>query len=249
MEKPSIHRKEVKRAWWYRCIRSVNWFCYQYWWVVLILFLSFLLCWYLFCFKASSFNACASSDELNQRISSVNRAIDNCCDCNDIKVPNEGISFPADYLIITYQFDQEGGIDLDTRTRIMRPFSTDEIGFCKANNSSEFLIWSGDNRGYGVESCLVDLTRFKSNDRLEISCGAVWWEQRNSGNMSIDIRAYKGGTMSLKDFQFLNNGGKETAFKSFSSNISLNNIFCASNQIIGIISYDKQTEKLFFTPN
>ena len=86
MEKPSIHRKEVKRAWWYRFFRSINWFCYQYWWFVLVLFLSFLLCWYLFCFKSSSLNtnSCANYDELNQRISSVNSAIDNCCDCKTI---------------------------------------------------------------------------------------------------------------------------------------------------------------------
>ena len=115
--------------------------------------------------------------------------------------------------------------------------------------SSDFLIWSGDNTGSGVESCLVDLTKFRPNDRVEVSCGALWYSTRNSGNMSIDIRAYKGGIMMKEGYQFVNSGGEETAFTSFSSNISLNNKDCMSNEIIGIISYDKQTESLFFTPN
>lgn len=235
------------QPWWMRLIRSISWFSFRYWWFVWLLFLIALLFFYLKCFNTENKN-CENTNKIEQ-IRQLDSLLNKCCNCDYTEIPEEAISFPADFLIITYQFDQEGGKDLDTRTRILRPIRTDEIGWCKPSFSSEFLFWSGDNTGYGVESCLVDLTKFRSNDRIEINCGAFWYNNRESGNMSIDIRAYKGGVMTNEGFQFVNNGGEETAFTSFTANISANSKECFSNEVIGIISYDKQTESLFFTPN
>jgi len=235
------------QPWWMRLIRSISYFSYRYWWFVWFLFLLFIL---LFIFKCYNRKPETSNDNLSysERFNSIDSLIYNCCDCFE-EIPEGALSFPADYLIITYQFNQIGGKDLDTRTQITSPIQTNQLGYCKPVFSSDYIIWSGDNTGYGVESCLIDLTKFQKNDRIEISCGAIWWGKRKSGDMSIDIRAYKGGQMSKEGFQFKNNGGTETAFSSFSDNISLKSQKCSSNELIGTISYDKRAEALFFTPN
>lgn len=236
------------QPWWMKLIRSISYFSYRYWWFVWFLFLLVILLFIFKCCNHSPKVICKEESNYIERLKTIDSLLYNCCDCNK-EIPKDALSFPADYLIITYQFDQSGGKDLDTRTQILSPIQTNELGWCKTYFSSEYIIWSGDNTGYGVESCLIDLTKFNLNDRIEISCGALWWGNRNSGDMSIDVRAYKGGQMSKDGFQFKNIGGAETAFTSFSDNISLVSKTCSSNELIGKISYDKRAESLFFTPN
>ena len=66
--------------------------------------------------------------------------------------------------------------------------------------------------------------------------------------MSLDVSAYKGGSMSLANFQFSNTGGDKTGFLSFVENIS-RNFGCGSKseaQDIGEITYHKPSQTLYF---
>lgn len=158
------------------------------------------------------------------------------------------IVFLADYIVITYQFNSSNGLDLDSKTKIISPIQTNVVGYCKSNNAVPYLYWGGDNEGTGVESCYVDLTEFNPTDIVRINCAAVWYSQRNNGNMSIDIRAYLGGTMVLNGFGYQNVGGTQTNFTSFSRNVSLQTSSCVDGENIGVISYNKSNNQLTFTP-
>ena len=171
--------------------------------------------------------------------------MDSCCDCREA-FKNQ--VFEADYLIVTYQFDRNGGKDLDTKTQITSPINSLPLGFCDGktrNISQSSIIWSGDNTGYGVESCLIDLTQFSPEALVRVLCKATWYGTRLSGNMSIDIRAYLGGVMNLSNYQFFNSGGQLTAELSFNENVNSPKQ-CPIDEVIGTISYDKLSMKLDF---
>tara|TARA_B110000285_G_C15070872_1_gene587855 strand:+ start:183 stop:809 length:627 start_codon:yes stop_codon:yes gene_type:complete len=207
-----------------------------------------LFWWFCPCKESANINSCDNAD-VNQHLNDITDLIDSCCDCD--KIINESNQvFKADFLIITYQFDSNGGKDLDIKTQIISPLNSLPVGFCdklNANLSQRNISWSGDNTGYGVESCLIDLKQFQNNANVEILCKAKWWNEKKSGNMSIDIKAYLGGEMKLdRNYQFFNTGGELTAELSFNENVNDLGDFCPIEEIIGTVSYDKLTMKLDF---
>jgi len=246
----SNHNKARTRKWWYRGIRSGSWFSFRYYWFAWLCFLlgSVLLLYFLYTqYQNKKVNHCA--DLSLKTIHSINDALDNCCNCQNEDTNNSHV-FSADYLVITYQFDQNGGKDLDTKTEITTPTHIGPLGWGQGNNDmGAGLTWSGDNTGYGVESCFVDLTKFGTKDLVTIQCAAFWFSRRASGEMSLDVRAYEGGTMKLMHpFQFVNEGGNETAFVSFNGNVRAEGKNKNLAESIGYITYDKKTKRLTFNP-
>jgi hypothetical protein len=153
--------------------------------------------------------------------------------------------------IITYHFDRSSGLDLDTKTEITSPRNIGPLGFFhrgNINKAKPHLIWSQDNTGYGVESCLIDLTQFGANDLVSAECSAVWYSNRLSGDMSLDVKAYEGGTMSLSNFQWSNTGGRQTAETSFEGNVKNTGQKVNLLEQVGKITYDKRKKKLTFEP-
>ena len=241
-------RKVVLRnnKWWYRYIRGMNWFSFRYWWFNWLTFFGcvVLFWWFCPCTDPTDDISCDNSS-INQYLNDISTVMDSCCDC---RVASNNQVFEADYLIVTYQFDRNGGKDLDTKTQITSPINSLPVGFCNRktrNISQSSIIWSGDNTGYGVESCLIDLTQFSPEALVRVLCKATWYGTRLSGNMSIDIRAYLGGVMNLSNFQFFNSGGQLTAELSFNENVNSPKQ-CPIDEVIGTISYDKSSMKLDF---
>lgn len=80
-----IHsRFEVQRPWWYRTLRAIGGFCYRYWWLVWLIFLTYLLCWYLFCYRNSP-ECCQGEMILQQGINRLNNSLDSCCNCKPVQ--------------------------------------------------------------------------------------------------------------------------------------------------------------------
>ena len=233
--------------WWYKRIRANNWFSFRYWWFNWLIFLGgiFLFWWLCPCTQPESSVSCDNSN-FNQHLNDISSILDSCCACHEIA---ENQIFEADYLIITYQFDMNGGKDLDTKTQLISPRNSLPVGYCDKgdrNTHQNEIIWSGDNREYGVESCLIDLTKFSTNAVVKVVCKAKWWQIKSSGNMSIDIKAYLGGQMDLRDYQFFNIGGELTTELSFSERVTDLGSTCPINETIGTVSYDKGTMRLEF---
>ena len=163
---------------------------------------------------------------------------------------DEGHFVDADFLIVTYYFDSISGKDLDTRTRLINPVSSDTLGyfglFLKNEfNSSGYLSWAGDNRGFGAESCLIDLRKFSNDDIIQVECSAFWWTERFNGNITLDIRAFKGGTVHQIGREFVNSGGNQKGYFRYPDNITEQSKYERfPGQYIGTITYNKEINYL-----
>ena len=106
-----------------------------------------------------------------------------------------GFVFDADYIVVTYAFND--GTDLDTRTRVTVPDIgqnnlSDYIGWCcsfEYPSGAPILTWGGDNTGVGFESVLIDLIQFKndypSQNIITITTNAAWYGTPGSNPVYI----------------------------------------------------------------
>jgi hypothetical protein len=128
-------------------------------------------------------------------------------------------TFDADYIVLTYAFND--GTDLDTRTRVTVPdigqnTLPDYIGWCCSEqwptSGTPILTWGGDNTGTGFESVLIDLIQFKSDypgqNIITINANAGWYGDIGTNPVYIQAKLYKGGTMIAvpDDYTFVNEG-------------------------------------------
>jgi hypothetical protein len=244
----------LKSKWWGKSIRNNSWFSFRYWWfnyLVWTALISLLLFFILKKSPADTVFNCSQKESIDSLIVNIRRDLDQCCNCRKEIIPpldSNEIFLPADYIIITYQFDASGGSDLDTRTKIISPIAGRNLGYCYPK-PTEGLHWGGDNKGYGVESVYIDVNHFEENEVIEVLCKAWWYERKDSGKMSLDIRAYKGGTMRLEKekFQFINIGGEEVGnVISFPHKINMFHNSCGNAEKIGILKFDRATQILSF---
>ena len=78
MRKISAH---TKRKWWYRSIRSMNWFSFRYWWFVWLLFLLAILLFALKCCTHQETKSCGDAYNFNERFRTIDSLLYNCCEC------------------------------------------------------------------------------------------------------------------------------------------------------------------------
>lgn len=135
--------------------------------------------------------------------------------------PDGSVIADADFLVIRYVFTPADGQDLDTRTRIYSPLLAPPnfLGWARSDYverpggvlGSIYAQWGGDNTGYGVESVLVDVREVAAEFPtavMSIETRAFWYAEQNEGSsclLTVDV--YKGGAMSLADYEFSNLGG------------------------------------------
>jgi hypothetical protein len=243
-----------KSKWWVSLIRNNSWFSFRYWWFNYLVWAALISLLLFFILKKSPSDSvfnCSQKESIDSLVVNIRRDLDQCCNCRKEIIPpldSNEIFLPADYIIITYQFDASGGSDLDTRTKIISPIAGRNLGYCYPK-PTEGLHWGGDNKGYGVESVYIDVNHFEENEVIEVLCKAWWYERKDSGKMSLDIRAYKGGTMRLEKekFQFINIGGEEVGnVISFPHKINMFHNSCGNAEKIGILKFDRATQILSF---
>jgi len=75
-------RNKIKndRPWWYKSIRSINYFCYKYWWLICLLFILFLLLYFLY------FCPCSNEKTCKEKKFDYSKIL-NCCSCDTIVPP------------------------------------------------------------------------------------------------------------------------------------------------------------------
>jgi len=133
-------------------------------------------------------------------------------------VPGD-FTFDADYIVVTYAFND--GTDLDTRTRVTVPnigqnTLADYIGWCCLSEwpttGTPILTWGGDNTGTGFESVLIDLIQFKNDypgqNIITIQTNAAWYGTVGTNPVYMQAKLYKGGTMVADpdNYTFVNEG-------------------------------------------
>jgi phage gp46-like protein len=157
----------------------------------------------------------------------------------------EPIPLDADTLVITYSFTEANGRDLDTRTRLLAPLTTQDVGWSRQSDQLPWLDWGGDNTGYGVESVVIYADIINNSypgQNIEVELRCFWYSVRSDGNMSVDIVAYKGGTISQLGFGFINTGGQQVAMLSRSANVVTQTSSNHDGETVGIFRYNRASQ-------
>lgn len=135
-----------------------------------------------------------------------------------------------DYLVMRYYWSDTDGKDLDTVTCFTntqlkvssRDLDYSGVGYGQSSFTglSDYLQHGGDNTSSGAESALADFNNLCSEENLIffkkngiktiiMNFYANWYNTKGDGNVEVDFIAYKGGTMSKAEgeYVFTNEGG------------------------------------------
>lgn len=130
----------------------------------------------------------------------------------ETRIIEESIFRDSDYLVFKYNFTGTEGTDLDTRTKLLTPVVVGPYGFGSSQNTNasqgtifdmnNYLNWSGDNTGTGLESIMINIKKIKQDFPLATELkfnAAAWWFINNpdGGNMNMNAESYKGGEMTI----------------------------------------------------
>lgn len=157
-----------------------------------------------------------------------------------------------DNLILRYNWTADDGRDFDTMTVINgtgltinnKKVDDYNVGYGSGNTNSNFvLMHGGDNRISGDETCLIRMGDICSEENLltmktngvksfYIDIYGLWYDSKNKGNITIEMTAYKGGTVSLgtgdNAFKWIVNGGEKVLTTTLSTNVNAF-VNCSSN--------------------
>lgn len=139
-----------------------------------------------------------------------------------IQISNKDVLL-ADFddLIITYEWGEDDGVDLDTATRIgYKELNSDTVkyikyvGFGQTNNDTFYTKYGGDNRTSGNETSVIRLKEYLNNyhtgvqkQYIQIEARANWFEEKGTNHKCImKYSGYKGGDISQSGFIFTSSG-------------------------------------------
>lgn len=180
------------------------------------------------------------------------------------KGQQQAITFDADYIMLRYIFTD--GRDLDTRTRIITPTTSDYLGWARLSRFPDspadiILDWGGDNTGGGsptgssAESILINLINYEaaypSNALIELECRCFFYGDLGIEPVTVEATLWKGGTVikGTPAFQYSNSTATNTAvIDSVSKVITLETTDSTSNgEYIATFSYNTTTNLGQFT--
>lgn len=167
---------------------------------------------------------------------------------------------PFDYLVVRYIWTDLAGRDLDTFTGFINTgtvYDNDWVGFGQgdpkvpgsAPDATAYLFWASDNTASGVEAVLINPKQFVIDNpgtatEIQVRLNAVWWSQRLTGDVQVQLTTYLGGTMSKSGFDFVNTGGVLVDSITLGTNVdrlsTSKNIADSTN--VAIARYNKTTK-------
>lgn len=166
-----------------------------------------------------------------------------------------------DFMAVRYHWQQSAGSDLDTITGFENNGTTSDniyVGYGQPNltvpankipQTEAYLWWAGDNTGVsGYECILIGIEEFvasfpASPNIIEVGLYAVWYGGPGSGDFTVELVTYKGGTMSLQGTNFINTGGTEVSSNMIPVHTLIHNQahVPAEAYKVGTLKYNKTT--------
>jgi hypothetical protein len=140
--------------------------------------------------------------------------------------------FDADYIILTYQFND--GQDLDIKVRVANPDigqntvakyigypgTADHIDVWP-QSGRPILQWGGDNTGTGLESVLIDVVAFQlaypTTSKIVVDLRASWFVAVGVNPVSVIAKMYTGGTVAA-------NAQRNFTCTGFSNSSTINSV-------------------------
>lgn len=168
-----------------------------------------------------------------------------------------------DFMSVRYHWNVGDGTDLDTMVGFENngtSYDSIYVGYGQPNatvpanmvpQADAYLWWGSDNTsGSGYEAVLIGLKKFvndfpSSPDVVEVGLYAVWYGPPQSGDFTVELVTYKGGTMSLSGTDFVNTGGVQVSSNTVQVNTKLmnNSPHNPSNMYkVGSVKYTKSTQ-------
>ncbi|WP_295801719.1 hypothetical protein [Mucilaginibacter sp.] len=165
-----------------------------------------------------------------------------------------------DSMTVKYAWDH-GGTDLDIMVGFENNGTTDDfiyVGYGQPNitlppdtapGTNAYLWWETDNQTItGSENVLVGVNQFIAGhtglpDVIEVGLYAVWFGQPVSGDFTVTLTTYKGGTMSQSGTDFVNTGGTQVSVNTINANTQIhNNLHTPANAYkVGTLKYTRST--------
>ena len=150
----------------------------------------------------------------NVTISGVTTTGNRCPAQNELTASVVQIQNP-DYIVLKYYWTSNDGIDLDTATEFINSsisgLDYQPIGWDLDSNVLNVLRFGGDNTASGNETALINLAVLRGYSGLaavsQADMYANWYGTKLNGNVTIELKAYQGGTMSQSGFSWINTGG------------------------------------------
>lgn len=129
-----------------------------------------------------------------------------------------------DYLVASYEWDDNSGKDFDTATCFLNTglagVDNQLVGWSRnmATTSwqvGDYLTHGGDNMRSGQEAVLIDMNELLSESNfpklpedIMIGIWGNWYETKGTGAVTVRYVAYKGGRMYRDGYGFINRGGE-----------------------------------------
>lgn len=167
-----------------------------------------------------------------------------------------------DFMTVRYHWNEGAGSDLD----ILVGFENNEtaydgtyIGYGHPNDTvpaetlpkaSAYLWWGSDNNsGSGYEDVLIGMKKFTADfpaspDVVEVGLYAVWYGAPVTGDFTVELVTYKGGSMSLSGTDFINTGGAQVSTHTINANTQISNhLHTPGNAYkVGSVKYTRSTQ-------
>lgn len=165
--------------------------------------------------------------------------------------PNTAINFSdfrnkfkirAGHVMITYTFTD--GNDMDTRTRIVMPSTSQYVGWGQNNTIGDYLFFGGDNTGVGTESALINMgalsSAFGGLTKVKIDCRAQWYDRPGANPVVLSLVLWEGGTPVKSGFAWENPTAVHAAtINSLGKVVSLQSTNTSSlGDRVGVLVYD-----------
>ena len=106
------------------------------------------------------------------------------------------------------------GFSGDTMTVCLSPNTvySGVVGWAKSSTDAGMLQWGGDNTRDGVECVFIDAdvmkTVYPDQQEFEIFLNSFWYNQKLTGNITIQFESYKGGSMTKSGYDWVNRDGQ-----------------------------------------
>jgi len=175
---------------------------------------------------------------------------------------------PFDHMVVNFKYTKPAdGTDLDLMVYYDNTdsvYDLDAVGYNQAPNSvkvptdatadaDSYLWWANDDVsapiGECIESVVIGIKNFTDNvvstgSTVEIALRAGWFGSINSGDVTVELVTYLGGTMSQVGTSIINTGGVEVNNASKLVNVTscCSQVTLVHSNLLGTVIYNKTSK-------
>lgn len=223
-------------------------------------------------FNANTLAVSTNTVQNDTVASSVSAAINDLTYSYPVKIVDQTNSSIVinnfDFMTVRYHWNDGDGQDLDILVGFENngtSYDNQYVGYGHPNPvpvtatpvTDAYLCWGTDNTQVsGYESVLIGMKKFvqenpSAPEIIEVALYAVWFQAlsaSDTGQFTVELVTFTGGTMSLVDKEFINTGGTQdqSVIRGFKTRIVSQQHMPATSFKVGSVKYNKTTQSATF---